>query len=290
MRWNFHWGTKLALFLLCGPMVVTLPIMLYQQWVPIDPSPYSMHSRANGYQVFDASDHCIAYVLGTMHSNFSEEELKIWKSTLVTLLPKADYLALEIDLPHWSTLAMGVERKALEAVEQFSYKNHVVEVIAMEDLQAQYAMLSAIRMIGPYRVILPWGSVCESHPTLVQSINTWVIVSGVIPNIIYNLWINPQFLLDMVKQNAIDFAMMRQTFLQGETPVMTVQNIMPLRVEERDAQIYQKLDALLQDRPLKPDHYFILCLGAAHLSFDRGILFQLETHGYRLEPFPIVSI
>jgi len=281
---------KLWLFLFLAPIVVTFPILIYQQFVPVDPTLYAMHSRANGYQVLDQSSQVVGYVFGTMHGNFAEEELKVWKSTLETLLPSADYLCLEADMPHWSTLALGVERKALEAAEQFGYKNHKIEVISLEEISSQYALISCIKMAGPYRMVLPWGSFCDRHPYLVQNMNSWVAFSWAIPNLVYYSLINPKFVQELTQKNSADVAMMREHFIKGTTPVMDADKVMPFRIKERDAKMYHTIELLLKDRPLQKDHYFVACIGMLHLSCDQGILSQFEAHGYHLKPFAVVSL
>ena len=78
--------------------------------------------------VRDSNDSVVGYVIGSMHSNITDEELSSSKELFTSLIPDVNNVYVECVTGHWTDMKQGYERTLLEVIDNSQPKKMLLSL------------------------------------------------------------------------------------------------------------------------------------------------------------------
>jgi uncharacterized protein YbaP (TraB family) len=238
---------------------------------------YSCTNRSRNLQIKDQNGKIVGYLLGSLHSSLTEEEINKYGKTVEPLLKEVKTVHFECIPNHWTKMGIGIERKMLQILDE--YEN--IKVFELESLESQIALTGSIFLIGKKQCHVPYGNLFMSCPTFAQIVNGFNLLIWSVPNLIYRTFINPNFITEYTKEQRDRLSELRKHFLNGKTGTLTKQEVKQFRIIERDKKMYAKLQKNIGT--FNSDNKFLLIIGMGHVSTNNGIISHFEKNGYKVE-------
>lgn len=266
----FSWQrlTVYGLVFLLLPFLLTLPC--YQQH-------YASTDKSR-HLVVKKDGRIVGYIKGSAHLGLTEAELREDKQFFQEMIPQSTHVFFEANVGHWSGLAIGLERVALEVLEPVSDQ---VKAVYMESVDAQRAMLGSIYFYGNETYYIPYGNLYDTWPTAASFINSGVSVALWPGTVVYQRLLSTGFADRQNDKNVRQMQTFRRDYLRGRTGVMDSKLIESFRIVQRDQRMYARIQQVLAD---DANHGpFIVIIGMAHLAADDGLLSHFKADGYVIE-------
>lgn len=266
----------IALIFFCGHILLGL----ITKYFP-DKKTLTSTDRPLQLEVFNPQGDSVGYIIGSMHTGFSQDELEPLKNRIKNhIIPNVKKIYTEVVIGHWSTLQVGVERILLQELEASKKE---ISIQALETLQSQQALLGSLLQVGggepvriPYKKLKQFTPVCNV-------LNATSQLSWAIPNLIYQKIINPGFVQENAQKNINFTQEARSNFLENKTGTVKSELIKLFDIVERDKASFKKIEKDLADFNSK--NKFAIVIGMMHLSADDGILSHFKKQGYTFKPF-----
>lgn len=230
----------------------------------------------------------VGYLLGSIHANFNPLDIRTFHTTLSPYVADVDSLYLEAQLPHYSKLALGIERTVLELAEQ---SNPIKKIEHFEESSFQHAMLASSVWVGAKIVTLPWFDykTLQAHPTMTLLLSR--LVCGYLPywNTLYNMATSQS-----VEQSMQTFSLQQQAllteifdaYMNNEAKALPNEDNERCLMKERDAAFVEKIIANINQHP---DQKTLYVVGVAHLPRPDGVVNLLKQQDIMLEPIDFVK-
>lgn len=266
----FSWQrlTVYGLVFLLLPFLLTLPC--YQQ--------HYASTDQSRHLVVKKDGRIVGYIKGSAHLGLTQAELSKDKQFFQEIIPQSTHVFFEANVGHWSGLAVGLERIALEVLEPVSDR---VKAVYMESIDAQRAMLGSIYFYGDETYYIPYGNLYDTWSTTAGFVNAGVSIALWPGTLVYQKLLSTGFADRVNDKNVTQMQAFRRDYLRGRTGVMDSKMIESFRIVQRDQRMYARIQQVLAD---DADHgQFIVIIGMMHLAANDGLLSHFKADGYVIE-------
>jgi len=270
------------------PIFLGLSLILSYKFFPIDVEKCHTEQRPNSYQLYSKDTHELkGYLIGSLHSGLSEEELKPWNAQIEEMINQdVEHFYLEVILPmHWSKMTVGLDRVVYQEIEKAKNQNKTAKIYELENYPSQIAFLKSILFLGNASYRLPFDSLYYRAPAVCNFISWWTQSSWLLLNIIYQNLINPSFIKTWQNKNTQQLEQMRLAFLNNQTSFFTPEDVYRLNFINRDEYMIDSFDRFMKDSN-HIDKKFCVIIGAGHVAATHG-MFKLMSERYDLVPFEV---
>ena len=264
---------------------VMIFLIILNSYVVILTHYYSQSStcKPRSFKVYDNKHAQVGIITGSVHNGLTEKELKPSIDFLSQYLEDTQNIYLEVDkehIPRSNDGFTGLEAAFIDILED---RAQVDKIFALEHPLEQHQIFADLYQIGPNTYSLPLKKLYAVTPVGAQLIRQYNRILLFPINFLYSAIINPQFSSTTQTKQINILNAMKKNFLANQTGTAESQDIMNLRLSERDLEMFKKLQSHQQ---ISKGH-FILILGQLHLANDNGILSLFNKAGSELEPIEL---
>lgn len=240
------------------------------------------------YKIFykiSKKGHDCGYLYGTFHQNLNPLDYENKKTFLEPFLQECKEIFLEVELPHFTGLTLGVERAILEVCNGLDKSSDVRSL--GETIAFHVALINTRIWIGSRIKQMPWHRylLLKNYSRLFHFCNKIVIFFATIYNTLYNsfsLGAHTNAVQKYANEQQQILVTLFEAYQNGNASIPSPQDREYYFLDERNQAYAEIIDA---QRLGKKNFYAV---GMLHLAGEKGLVEQLKARGYELESISIV--